>query len=242
MIGPFINGAAVVSGSVLGALLGSRLPVNLRKNLPKVFGCTSMGLGIVMTMKVQTLPAVVLALLIGSIIGELLHIETVIHRASTRLRAGIEKIFPGPETDISHDEFMEKFVSLLVLFCISGMGVFGSMNEGITGDPTLLIVKSFLDFLTACIFATSLGFTLAAVAIPQTLIQCALYWGAAVIMPLTTPVMIADFSAVGGLVMFATGFRICGMMSFPIANMLPALFIAMPVSYFWGLFAGQLAF
>jgi hypothetical protein len=52
-------------------------------------------------------------------------------------------------------------------------------------------------------------------------------------MPLTNPAMIADFSAVGGLIMFATGFQICGIVSFPIANMLPSLLIAMPISALW---------
>ena len=65
------------------------------------------------------------------------------------------------------------------------------------------------------------------------MIQIALFFGAAYIMPMTTPAMIADFSAVGGLVMLATGFRICGVKPFPVANMLPGLFLAMPLSHLW---------
>ncbi|MEB9897981.1 DUF554 family protein, partial [Bacillus cereus] len=52
---------------------------------------------------------------------------------------------------------MEKFVGIVVLFCASGTGIFGAFNEGMTGDPSVLFTKSFLDFFTAGIFATALG-------------------------------------------------------------------------------------
>lgn len=233
MIGPIVNGLGVITGSFSGAFLGDKIPENLRKKLPMVFGCASMGLGIAMIMRVKTLPPVILALLLGTIIGELLNIEGGIQYLAGKARKGIEKVLTPPKNGITQEEFMEKFVAMIVLFCASGTGVFGSMNEGMVGDPSLLIVKAFLDFFTAGIFAISLGYTLAVAAIPQFLIQAGLFFGAAYILPLTTPVMIADFSAVGGLIMFATGFRICGILSFPIANMLPALFIAMPLTALW---------
>ena len=53
MVGPFVNGAAVIFGSVSGALLGERVSENLRKKMPMIFGCASMGLGIAMVVKVK---------------------------------------------------------------------------------------------------------------------------------------------------------------------------------------------
>lgn len=53
---------------------------------------------------------------------------------------------------------------------------------------------------------------------------------------MTTPAMIADFTACGGMIMLATGFRISGIKSFPIGNMLPALVLVMPISYLWSTF------
>lgn len=104
------------------------------------------------------------------------------------------------------------------------------MNEGMTGDPSILIAKSFLDFFTAMIFACSLGIAVSVISIPLLIIQLTLAWAAALILPLTTPSMMADFSAVGGLLLLATGLRICGIKMFPVVNMLPALFLAMPLS------------
>ncbi len=233
MIGPFVNGAAVLIGSVSGTFFGHYISEDMKKKLPMVFGCASMGLGIAMVMKVNILPAVILSLLIGSIFGEAIQLEKGIQKLASSLRGFIEKRFTPVDASMTQEEFMEKFIAILVLFCASGTGIFGSMNEGMTGDASMLIVKAFLDLFTAGIFAISLGLPVAALAIPQFILQAILFFGAQSIMPLTTPTMIADFSAVGGLIMFATGFRICGIMPFPIASMLPSLLLAMPISYAW---------
>lgn len=233
MIGPLVNAAAIILGGVIGTYAGSNVPQRIRDRMPLVFGLTSMGLGIVMLTKVKLLPAVVLAMLIGTLIGEIFDLEEKIKHVANLLKTGIEKALPKPNSTIDQNDYIEAFISVLILFSVSGTGVFGSMNEGITGDPTLLIVKAFLDFFTSIIFAIRLGLPIASLAIPQTAVQAVLYFSASSIMPLTTPTMIADFSAVGGLVMLATGFRICGILQFPVANMIPALIIAMPVSGLW---------
>jgi hypothetical protein len=237
MIGPFINGAAILVGSVTGALLGPRLNANLKSRMPMVFGCASMGLGVAMIVKVKFLAPVVLALVVGSIIGELVQLEIVFQNAAVRSKKIIEK-FTKPANEISQEEFLDKFVALLVLFCMSGTGVYGAMNEGMTGDPTLLIVKAILDFFTAPIFASTMGITVGVLAFPQFAVQALLFFGASLIMPLTTPDMLADFSACGGLIMLATGFRICSIKQFPVANMLPALLLVMPLSRLWASYLG----
>ena len=233
MIGPIVNGVAVVCGSLGGAVLGDRIPVGLRRSMPRIFGCASMGLGITMIVKLKFLPAVILAFLIGSILGEVLHLERGVQKAAAKARSCIDRMIPPTAHGLSHEEYLEKFLAILVLFCASGTGLFGAMNEGMTGDPSLLLAKAFLDLFTAAIFATTLGFPVATLALPQCAIQVALHLGASTIYPMTTPAMIGDFSAVGGLITFATGFRICGIISFPIVNMLPALVIVMPVSALW---------
>ena len=92
--------------------------------------------------------------------------------------------------------------------------------------------------LSAAIFATSLGLSVAAVAIPQFLILATLFFLGRFVLPLTTPAMIGDFSSCGGIIMLATGFRIAGIKAFPIANMLPALLIVMPISSLWSEWVG----
>ncbi len=116
-----------------------------------------MAIGISMIVKVKYLPAVVLALIVGAIIGEMTNLEGKIGKVGTQTKGLVERVFP-PRAGLSQEEFIEKFVAILVLFYASGTGIFGVMNEGMTGDPQILLVKSILDFFTSGIFATALGY------------------------------------------------------------------------------------
>ena len=87
--------------------------------------------------------------------------------------------------------------------------------------------------LVAMIFACSLGMSVLAIAVPQTALFLALYYCAKLIFPLTTPSMINDFKACGGLILLATGFRITKIRDFPIADMIPAMLLVMPLSSIW---------
>lgn len=124
-------------------------------------------------------------------------------------------------------------VTALVLFCASGTGIYGSIVAGMTGDHSILLAKSILDFATALIFACTLGIVVSLIAVPQFLIFMALYLLAGAIYPLCTPAMINDFKASGGILLLATGFRMIKVKEFPVADMIPAMALAMPVSYLW---------
>ncbi len=78
---------------------------------------------------------------------------------------------------MTHDEFISTLVTVIVLFCASGTGIYGSLDSGMTGDSTILISKSVLDFFTAAIFACNLGYVVSVIAIPNSLffIFCS-YW------------------------------------------------------------------
>lgn len=229
VIGPFINASAVLLGGVFGALLSQRLPERIRVSMTSIFGLASLGIGILLVVKCANLPAMVLATLLGALIGEICLLE----KASIQWSSKRIICFTTRVRSQRMNLFIQNFVAIIVLFCASGTGIFGAMNEGMTGDPSILIAKSFLDFFTAMIFACSLGIAVSVISIPLLIIQLTLAWAAALILPLTTPSMMADFSAVGGLLLLATGLRICGIKMFPVVNMLPALLLAMPLSAAW---------
>lgn len=225
VIGPFINASAVLLGGVLGALLSQRLPERIRVSMTSIFGLASLGIGILLVVKCANLPAMVLATLLGALIGEICLLEKGVNTAVAKA----QNLFRHSRKKPAHESFIQNYVAIIVLFCASGTDL-GAMNEGMTGDPSILIAKSFLDFITAMIFACSLGIAVSVISIPLLIIQLTLAWAAALILPLTTPSMMADFSAVGGLLLLATGLRICGIKMFPVVNMLPALLLAMPLS------------
>ena len=236
MIGPYVNGAAIIAGALLGAALGGHIPERLRTNLTLIFGLCSMAMGIVMLAKTVSMPAVILAILLGTIVGEIIQLEHGINRLAAAAKGLIEKLTTPGANSPSQEEFLNKFVAVVILFSFSGTGIFGAMNEGMTGDASILIVKSFLDFFTAMIFATSLGYAVSTIFIPQILLQLVFAYSAVFIISFVTPEMRADFAATGGVLMIAAGFRICNIQMFHVANMLPALFLSMPISMAWHYF------
>src|ERR1700722_8973237 len=125
IIGPIVNSSGVLIGGLVGAFLAKRIPERIRVALPLTFGVASMGLGIDYIVHLKQLPAVVLAIILGSLIGELIYLEKGIAWAGGKMRAVVDKILPTSDVhaSLSQDEFLKQFVAILVLFCASGTGI-----------------------------------------------------------------------------------------------------------------------
>lgn len=232
-IGVIINTVAIFLGGIAGALLGNKLPEKYKEQLNLIFGLCSMGMGISSIVLMKYMPAVVFALIIGTIVGLVFKLGDKVYELCSKLQKVMIRIVPKKETNMSETEFLATLITVIVLFCSSGMGIYGSLSEGMTGDSSLLITKSILDFFTAAIFACNLGYIVSLIAVPQFVIFTALFLSASFIVPLTTPDMIADFKACGGFLMVAAGFRILKLKMFPVVDMIPAMILVMPFSWFW---------
>lgn len=232
-IGVIINTIAIFLGGIAGALLGDKLPEKYKEQLNLIFGLCSMGMGISSIVLMKYMPAVVFALIIGTIVGLVFKLGDKVYELCSKLQKVMIRIVPKKETNMSETEFLATLITVIVLFCSSGMGIYGSLSEGMTGDSSLLITKSILDFFTAAIFACNLGYIVSLISVPQFVIFTTLFLSASFIVPLTTPDMIADFKACGGFLMVAAGFRILKLKMFPVVDMIPAMILVMPFSWFW---------
>ena len=115
-----------------------------------------MGIGVFMITKGKALPPVIFALLFGALIGEACRIESLVMGGALKaVDLFRRKKEGGP--DIAGQGFRDQFAVVTVLFCVSSLGVMGPMHEGITGDPSLLLIKALLDFFTAIVFAANIG-------------------------------------------------------------------------------------
>ena len=232
-IGVIIDAASVAVGGILGALAGHKLPENLKVQLNIVLGLCSMGMGISAVGLMKNMPAVVFAIVLGSGIGLAIGLGGWIDKGAEAMQRPVTRLLHSQNSSMSQEEFTATLVTVIVLFCASGTGIYGSLDAGMTGDSTILISKSILDLFTAAVFACNLGYVVSLVALPQLVIFLALFFGAKGILPMTTPDMIADFKACGGFLMVATGLRMTKIKSFPIADMIPAMVLAMPFSWLW---------
>lgn len=224
-LGIIIDVLAVALGGLTGTLVGNKLPKKLKDEINLIFGICAMGMGMGSVCLMKNMPAVVFAVIAGSFIGLLLKIGTHIQNLTGKALSHLLK-----DSDAETEGMM---LTAVVLFCASSTGIYGSLESGMTGDHSILIAKAILDFFTAMIFACRLGKTISFIAIPQLVIMICLFLLAQVIVPLTTDVMILDFKACGGLILVATGLRMLQLKPAPIADMIPALILVMPVSYAW---------
>ena len=232
-VGIIINALSVAIGGVVGALFGHKLPTRINSELTKIFGVCSMGMGVSSIGLMKNMPAVIFAVIIGTAFGLAVNLGGIINSGAACMEKPVGKIFPNKNASMSREEYMTMLVTIIVLFCASGTGIYGSIVSGMSGDHSVLISKSILDLFTAAIFACSLGMVVCMIAIPQVIIFLILFFAATAIFPLTTPSMINDFKACGGFLMLATGFRMVKLKNFPTADMIPAMVLIMPMSWFW---------
>ncbi|MBR4743421.1 MAG: DUF554 family protein [Oscillospiraceae bacterium] len=129
---------------------------------------------------------------------------------------------------------MSMFLSLLVLCCLSGTGIFGALNQGMTGDSSVLIAKAVLDFFTVMVFATTLGKFSSIICVPQAVIFFALFFCARAVMPLLSDEMVANFSGISGIVNAATALRVAKIKDFKVLNILPGMILVFPLTLLWG--------
>lgn len=234
-VGVIIDALSVALGGLVGAGLGPAVSPSFREKLNMIFGLCSMAMGIGSIVLMESLSAVVFSVIIGTCVGLLLKLGVGLDAVGERLR----KRFAGSQ-GAAADQYVSGLVTALVLFCASGTGIYGSIVSGISGDHSILITKAVLDFFTAVIFACSLRQAVSLIAVPQFAVLFLIYLLSGVIMPLTTPAMICDFKACGGIIMLGTGLRIAGLATIPITDMLPAMVLVMPVSHLWTTYVSTL--
>lgn len=230
-IGIIANCLGVIVGGILGSLIGPRLSEFFKANLNLVLGACGMTMGISSIILMKNMPAVILSIILGTVIGLIIHFGKLIQKMGMGMEKVISKVIPGQnKTD---EEFQSVLVTAIVLFCASGTGIYGSITAGMTGDHSILLAKTVLDFATALIFACVLGMVTCVIAVPQFIIFMVLFVLAGAIYPLCTETMICDFKACGGVLLVATGFRMMNVKEFPIADMIPAMVLVMPLSHLW---------
>lgn len=229
--GVMVDSLCVLLGGAIGAAAAGKIPSKVKTVLPMSFSLAAMAIGVTGIVKLQSLPAVVVALLLGTLLGTLLGFESLLARCGGWVAGKMIR-----EKDMGEGEwkrYLETFSIAVILFCTGATGIYGSIWSGATGDHSILYAKAALDFLTAIIFATSIGGGVALMAFPMFLAFGCFFLAGAYIVPMTTPRMLADFSGCGGLLMLATGFRMAEIKLFHVADMLPALVLVMPVSWLW---------
>lgn len=220
--------AATLAGGCVGCLIGSRLTERWKSLLNNILSIAAIVMGVVLMLRVHNLSAAILTLVLGAIVGEALRLEDRVNGGVTAMTG---RWMHGKGVD---DAYLAQVSTVIILFCFGGTGWYGALYEGMTGDGGILVTKAILDCVTACIFATILGKIVPCLCVVQAGVYAVLFLVAGLVAPYITPDMIADFSAVGGIVTLTAGLRL-GRIKTDIKalNLLPGLPLAFVISALW---------
>ncbi|MGF0111735.1 DUF554 domain-containing protein [Streptococcus sp. SGI.013] len=233
-LGTIINTIAIALAGFLGSWFGHLLKDRHQSGLFLACGLAVLFLGISGSLEglltvvdgqitSQNSMLLVISLALGTLAGEVLHIEGWFERLGIWLR---EK--SGNSQD---SQFLDAFLTASLTVCIGAMAVLGAIQDGLTGDYRLLAVKSILDFVIILIMTSSLGKGAGFSAVPVFLFQGSITLLARLIEPLMTAQALANLSLIGSVLIFCVGVNIIWDKKLPVANMLPAIVIAVLWSY-----------
>jgi uncharacterized membrane protein YqgA involved in biofilm formation len=221
-IGTVVNVVAIVAGTVAGVLLGSRLPERLRVAMLQAIGLVTLVIGMREALTTRNVVFPLVALILGTAVGEALRIEDRLDGLGHRIRRRFDR---GPDDD---SRFVEGFVAASLLFCIGPLTILGSIRDGLGGPDhaQLLLVKSALDGLVSIAFASTLGWGVGFSALAVVAIQGTLSVAAGGADRVLTERMVTEMSATGGLMVIGIGLRLLDIKQVPVGSFLPALVIA----------------
>jgi len=218
MLGTVINVGSILTGSLIGAAVGSRLPERVRQTVLDGLGLITMLVGLQMALGTRNVMIVLAAILIGGVLGEILRIHDGLERFGALLQSLLSK---HPDS-----LFGEGFVTASLVFCIGPMAILGSIQDGMTGDYRLLAIKSALDGFAAVAFSASLGWGVSLSALSILLYQGGITLFATTFSRILTEPMIVEMTAAGGLLIVGISLRLLQLRDIRLANFLPALAIA----------------
>ena len=229
-LGTLINTVTIIGGAALGVLIGSRVSVALRNLITDILGLVTLLaaanalIPLWSTEYVSALPkgwallCVLGSLLIGALIGGALHLEEKLEVLGENLRKRFRASKESP--------FLEGFVSSSLLFAIGPLAILGSISDGMGTGIDQLVLKSILDFFAAMAFATSLGWGVAASAIPVGIYQGVWTLVGLGLGSILSGYQIAAMTVVGGLMLLCIALRLLKVKEVAVANLLPALAVA----------------
>ncbi len=229
-VGTLVNVSAIVIGGSLGLVFRGGLGERRQQVVIQALGLCTMFIGasgaLPGMLKVEggTLTGVsmketlgmILALALGSLAGEWLDLEGRLERLGVWLKARADR--GGGDS-----RFVQGFVTASLTVCIGAMAIVGSIQDGMSGDPTTLFTKSILDFLIVIIFASTYGKGAVFSALPVGVLQGTVTLCAGGLAPVFRPEIVDNLSALGAMLVFCVGINLAFGPKFRVANMLPAL-------------------
>lgn len=217
MLATLINCGAVVVGCLVGLLFHRKVTEGASEVIYTAAGLVTLVIGMKMAVGTGHILYLAMALILGGLLGHLLGIEGGIHRFGGFL----ERHFGGKGK--KGDDFALGFLNSSVLFCVGAMALVGSFEAGTSGKFDLILTKSVLDGFMAILMTSAMGAGVGFSALSILIYQGALTLLSGLIKDAVSPLMLAELSAAGGVLVLMVGLNLLALKKIKTANYLPTL-------------------
>ena len=222
-LGTIINTAAVIAGGLIGICLKRGMKQKMQDTLMQACGVSVIFHGISGTLSKMSVVensdmVLILSLVIGSLLGEWMDIEQKMDLIGEKIKKAVKA-----QND---NKFVDGFVNVSLIICVGAMAIVGSIQDGISGDYSMLAAKAILDFVIVMVFASTYGIGAIFSAVLIFLYQGGITLAAAAFGSFASPAVIDNLSFVGSALIFCVGVNVGFGKKINVGNMLPALIIA----------------
>jgi uncharacterized membrane protein YqgA involved in biofilm formation len=228
VIGTIVNTGAVIVGSSAGLLLKKGIPERFSDTIKKTLGLATLVLGIAGVMagmlksgkdgiiSSQNQLFIILCLVIGAVIGELINIDKWLNTLGDLL----QRLFGNRQNN-----FSTGFITASLIYCVGAMAILGSLQDGLSNDPTILFEKSILDGIMSILLASTFGVGVMLSAGTVLLYQGFFTLFAVVIKPYVSSDILLQMSMVGSALIICLGLNLLETTKIKTANLIPATFL-----------------
>ncbi|MCU4156746.1 DUF554 domain-containing protein [Carboxylicivirga sp. A043] len=216
MGGTLLNVITVAAGSAIGMVIGNRIPEKITRGVFQALGLFTLVLGINMAIKGQMLLAIVFSLIIGTILGEWLSIETAVDGLSKKIKKHLK---------LKNPKFSDGLLTAFLLFCIGSMTILGAIDEGMGNGSEILMTKAIMDGFSSIALASVFGLGVGMSVIPLFIFQGGITLLVYMLGDFIAAEIITELTAVGGILLLGLGINILEIKKIRIMNMLPSLII-----------------
>lgn len=223
-MGTVVNVAAIAGGSLIGLLVGRGIKEKYQETVIYGLALCVIVLGIQMALQGQHILLTIISLVVGSILGEALGIEEKLEQVGTLLAEKFQK--SRKKGDAGTDVFVEGFLNASLLYCVGAMAIVGSIQDGLSGDPTTLYTKALIDGLSGIIYASNFGVGVLFSALSVGVYQGILTALAGFLGPWMSQLVVQEVAACGGLMILGIGINMTKLLKIRVGNMLPGLLVA----------------
>ena len=236
-MGTLINALAIIAGGLLGLLAGKLIPEKVSETVLKANGAAVIALGLAGVMKqmlviqegaleIQGTFNMILSLCLGALIGEWIDLETELERFGAWLK---QKTGSSGDT-----RFTDAFLTASLTVCIGAMAIVGAIEDGMHGNPSILISKAILDFMIILLMSASMGKGCLFSFVPVVILQGTVTLLASGMRGLFTDAALAGLSLTGNVIISLVGVNLLFGKTIRTANLLPGILLSVLFTFLLG--------